>query len=57
MIMKLMSHRGQDLVRSNAKNLKQLPYAISKHFPVSVRESRSAKIPLLIEKEMRQKII
>ena len=55
MIVKFMSHRGRDLVLTYAKNLKQSPFAISEHLPVSVRERRSAQIPLLIEKRNEAK--
>ena len=51
----VMSHRGRDLVLTYAKNLKQSPFAISEHLPVSVRERRSAQIPLLIEKRNEAK--
>ena len=57
MIVKFMSHRGRDLVLTYAKSLKQSPFAISEHLPVSVRERRFAQIPFLIEKRNEAKKI
>ena len=56
-IFKFMSHSGRNLALSYAKNLKQSPYAISEHFPPSVREKRLAQIPELIRMRNEAKTV
>ena len=48
-VVSFVTQQGRDLVLSHSKKLEESPYSMSEQLPASVRDKRSAQIPLMMQ--------